>query len=100
MFENFHLFDADFYKSIHVDLNHFSNEEAKNHYFLYGINEKRLLSEKHFYEMYPDFDVNFYKYIHNDLREINYSNNQLIHHYYFYGESEGRFINEAHFNNR
>ena len=88
MLENINIFDVEFYKSVHNDLSYMSNEQATSHYYFYGINEKRLTSKKHFYEMYPDFDINFYKATYNDLS--NYSNNMLLHHYYFYGESEGR----------
>ena len=88
MLENINIFDVEFYKSVHNDLSHMSNKQATDHYYFYGINEKRLTSKKHFYEMYPDFDINFYKATYNDLS--NYSNNMLLHHYYFYGESEGR----------
>ena len=92
MCENKHLFDVKFYKSVHIDLSHMSNKQATDHYYFHGINEKRLISVKHFYELYPDFDVDFYKANNNDL--CNHSNNMLLHHYYFYGESEGRIISE------
>ena len=94
MCENIEILDVEFYKSIHKDLSLFSNEKAKNHYYCYGINEKRLFSKKHFYEMYPDFDINFYKSYYNDLS--NMSNDMLLHHYFFYGESEGRLINNVY----
>ena len=95
MCENIDILDVEFYRSVHDDLNNMSNESAKNHYYSYGVNEKRLLSEKHFYEMYPDFDIDFYKYLYNDLSNL--SNNLIIHHYFFYGESEGRLISERYF---
>lgn len=88
MCENIDILDVEFYKSVHVDLNHMPNEQAKNHYYHYGPYEKRLSSEKHFYEMYPDFDIEFYKSSYPEL--TNLSNDLLMHHYFFYGESEGR----------
>ena len=91
MCENIDLLDVEFYKSVHSDLSHMSIEDAKKHFYHSGISEKRLLSVKHFYKMYPNFDIDFYKSYYKDLS--NYSNNMLLHHYYFFGESEGRVMN-------
>ena len=83
MCENFMCenLDVDFYKHVHIDLRNMSDEEAINHYYQYGKNEKRLKSEKHFYELYPDFNVELYKANNNEL--IHMSDKNIISHYYY-----------------
>ena len=95
MHENFDQLDINFYKYVHIDLRHLSETDAIDHYYKFGINEKRLLSEKHFYRLYPNFDVELYKSFHQDLNKL--LNNELLHHYYFFGESERRHTCEKDF---
>lgn len=84
MCENIDIFDVEFYKSVHKDLSHFSIKDATKHYCNHGKNEKRLLSKKHFYTLYPDFDIEHYKSSNPHLN--NMSDSMLLHHYYFYFE--------------
>lgn len=95
MCENIPVFDVDFYRSIHDDLKDFPNDRLINHFYHYGIPEKRLASEKQFYILYPDFDPDFYKYLNYDLK--NYSNNLLLRHYYYFGNDEKRITSVKHF---
>ena len=95
MCENIPILDIDFYRSVHIDLHDYSDVEAIDHYNNYGIHEKRLFSEKHFYDLYPNFDIKFYKNIHKDLN--NRPTNFLLYHYFLYGEKEERLISKKHF---
>ena len=47
--------DEDIYKKIYKDLSELTDEQLKNHYLFFGINEKR------FYKIPDDFDCNIYK---------------------------------------
>jgi hypothetical protein len=95
MCENIPVFDVDFYRSVHNDLKDFPNERIINHFYHYGINEKRLASEKHFYILYPEFDADFYKYFYEDLK--NHSNKELLSHYYYFGNNEKRITSTNNF---
>ena len=84
MCENMDLLDVDFYTSIHNDLRHMPKEQAISHYYCYGIHEKRLTSEKHFYELYSDFDVDLYRSLKEECKHM--SNTDVIYYYYYYGK--------------
>jgi hypothetical protein len=77
----FETFDPEFYKNVHTDLKHMSLEEATNHYKEYGHREKRLSSEKHFYEIYPNFDIEYYKNSNVDVLQ-NMSKEEIINYYH------------------
>jgi len=89
------VFDVEFYKKFHCDLENYPNDFLINHYKDYGKSEGRIISESNFYHVYPDFDVEFYKIFYGDLEK--FPNEKLMSHYHYYGKSEGRIISESNF---
>jgi hypothetical protein len=72
----------DFYKSFYYDINehNFNNDEMHWHYCVYGINERRLTCEEHFFALYPDFNLENYKRLNPELSNLNkYS---ILNHYH------------------
>ena len=75
-----------FYKYLHNDFKHLSDEEAKQHFLTYGIEEKRHYKNLYYY--FPDFDEQTYKNIHLDLSHLKLED--CARHFYYYGINEGR----------
>jgi hypothetical protein len=75
-------FDSNIYKFINKDLAHLNDEQSKNHYLEYGINELRL------YKLPEDFNPVIYKFIYKDLSHFN--DEQATNHYLEYGYHESR----------
>jgi hypothetical protein len=82
--------DYHFYGAYYNDLNGMNQEELKSHYENYGKKEGRIISEEHYYNLYPEFNLHFYEHYHTDLSV--YSNNKilLMRHYEDYGKNENR----------
>ena len=89
-------FNATVYKKLNKDLQHFNDEEAIEHYLIYGINEKRDYKKKKEKKniiildngLPSDFDTTLYKKINKDLQHL--SNEEAINHYLIYGINEKR----------
>ena len=89
-------FNATLYKKLNKDLQHFNDEEAIEHYLIYGINEKRDYKKKKEKKniiildngLPSDFDTTLYKKINKDLQHL--SNEEAINHYLIYGINEKR----------
>jgi len=58
-----------FYKRINLDLQNLSDINLINHFLKHGYNEKRIYSERIFYENFPNIDINYV------LDQINLINN-------------------------
>lgn len=88
-------FNATLYKKLNKDLQHFNDEEAIEHYLIYGINEKRDYKKKEKKNIIildnglpSDFDTTLYKKINKDLQHL--SNEEAIDHYLIHGVNEKR----------
>ena len=88
-------FNATLYKKLNKDLQHFNDEEAIEHYLIYGINEKRDYKKKEKKNIIildnglpSDFDTTLYKKINKDLQHFN--DEEAINHYLIYGINEKR----------
>ena len=75
-----------FYKYLHNDLKDLSDEEARQHFLTYGIEEKRHYKNLYYY--FPDFDEETYKNIHLDLSNLKLED--CASHFYYCGINEGR----------
>jgi hypothetical protein len=75
-------FYPDIYKKINIDLQNMSNQEALNHYVIFGYYENRK------YKLYDDFKPSVYKNLYEDL--MNFTDEEAICHYINHGEKEGR----------
>jgi hypothetical protein len=109
--------DIHFYKYIYNDLKNYDDNFIYNHYFNYGLKEKRIPSKEYFYYSFPNFnldryrniinlngfdefdsikdylenniiDYDFYKYIYHDIKNLN--NDELKKHYIECGIKENR----------
>jgi hypothetical protein len=88
-------FNATLYKKLNKDLQHFNDEEALDHYLIYGINEKRDYKKKEKKNIIildnglpSDFNTTLYKKINKDLQHL--SNEEAINHYLIHGVNEKR----------
>ena len=86
-------FNATLYKKLNKDLQHFNDEEAIEHYLIYGIYEKRYYKKKKSINILDnvlpsDFDPNLYKKLNKDLQH--FSNEEAINHYLMHGINEKR----------
>ena len=91
-------FNPILYKKLNNDLQHFSDEEAINHYLIHGINEKRLYKKKNkdkkkkeiitFNGLPTDFNPVLYKELNKDLQH--FSDEEAIEHYLIHGVNEKR----------
>jgi hypothetical protein len=88
--------DIIFYRKFYAEFENFNNEELTNHYYKYGIIEKRISSLKFFYEMFPFFSLENYKIFNPDLNSLK-SDIEYFKHFYFSGQFENRKCNNSEF---
>ena len=89
--------DIVFYKNLYKDLENMSDDQLLEHYYNHGINEERIVSNKDFYDRYPNFNIFLYKYLYNDLECL--SKMELYYHYINNGVFENRITNIQDFYN-
>lgn len=89
--------DIIFYKNLYKDLENLSDDQLFEHYYSHGINEDRVVSNKDFYDRYPNFNIFLYKYLYNDLECL--SKMELYYHYINNGVFENRITNIQDFYN-
>jgi len=87
-------FDAQLYKSINTDLMNMSDEEATQHYILYGAEEGRIYK----FDLPSGFDANIYKILNVDLQ--NMSDIEAMGHYSAAGAKEGRRWKDDYFDKK
>lgn len=80
--------NIEYYKIFNKDVRHLTDKQAILHYIKIGKKEKKIASEKDFYQKYPEFNLNIYKTLYNDLKH--YDKLRLYKHYYYDGINEKR----------
>jgi len=76
------LFDPNFYRFVNPDLSNFSTEQARQHFFSFGIEEGRSFS--------PFVDLDFYRLANPDLNAVFTNNRDFYTHLSQVGVGEGR----------
>ena len=88
-------FDLNFYKTFHEDLRNMSDDEAINHYIIFGKNEQRLACIPKKLENIM-FDYKYYADNNKDLKStFGYDKNLLKQHWYRFGIREERDSSEV-----
>jgi glycosyltransferase involved in cell wall biosynthesis len=73
--------DVKFYREVHQDLHIFKDADNLNrHWTVHGKTEKRLASQAHFYDIYPDFDISSYRL--NNPKIALLSDNKILQYYH------------------
>ena len=89
---NFNYYE---YINNYNDIAHMNEEEAYNHYLIYGKKENRIFNTNFF----KDFDYQFYINNYEDIKCLNLNKHNAILHYIRYGKYDNRyFINLSNFN--
>lgn len=82
-------FDAHFYRSHYIDLQHLTLEKCKEHFINLGINEGRYGSLKQKQQILNSpVDIEFYRKYYEDLKSL--TDQQLRDHWVLHGKQEGR----------
>jgi len=93
-------FNSYFYNNFHLDIKclNLNEQQLKESYKNFGLQEGRLCCEEDFYILYPEFDLDFYNTFHKDLSIFNNDKFSLMNHFHNYGLKEGRLINKKYLN--
>ncbi|MDY6939252.1 MAG: hypothetical protein SWY16_16500 [Cyanobacteriota bacterium] len=83
-----HLLDLDYYRRVNSDLANFSDEQATQHFFDFGLREGRDFS--------PVVDLDLYKAANPDLVAVGFTENrQFFDHLSRHGVAEGRLFSHS-----
>lgn len=91
------MLDVTFYKNLYHDVSKFSDDEIREHYEKFGINEGRYCNLSEYLDresgisnLSREFDPSIYAYLNSDVRECCSGEFDLVRHFIEFGLKEGR----------